>query len=98
MDDHVAVRVIDVIVNETGGDGDEVGGEVIDRLPPSNWFGILHPRKRSISKVLSRVTKEKMHSASLSDPATQMIPRSSPSFTIYSLRQLREPTQFLVST
>ena len=28
MDDHVAVRVIDVIVNETGGDGDEVGGKL----------------------------------------------------------------------
>ena len=26
MDGHVAVRIIDIIVNETGGDGDEVGG------------------------------------------------------------------------
>ena len=29
MDGHVAIRVIDIIVNETGGDGDEVGGKVI---------------------------------------------------------------------
>ena len=77
MDGHVAVRVIGVIVDESGGDGDEVGGgggQVIVRLPLSNWCGILHPRKGSISKVLSRITKEKMHSASWLDPATQVIP------------------------
>ena len=63
MDGHVAVHVMDVIVDETGGDGDEVGWKVIVQLALSNWCGILHPRKGSISKVLLRVTKEKLHSA-----------------------------------
>ena len=29
MDGHVSIHIIDVIVNETGGNGDEVGGKVI---------------------------------------------------------------------